>query len=350
MGNEIDGLRSRNLVWHYTTLEALQQILEGNTLLATEVSYQNDPREPDTARELIDAALSVLGDNPKYERFAHAAQHWLSEWRRSNGFLNGRVGELIGNSRFIFCASTDPDNLYAWRTYAAASRTGCAIGLDPTVPLGMIGTEGVGAIKNGSSTAAATVWTEVVYDPMQRVQFALDKLAAVGDAWNEQDRLSSLTAAQLQQDHVSDRFSTTPDPVLVMIHELADAVSGITAIAKHQSFKDEREMRTTFADVASGIVFTPGANGPRPRIRLAVGAKWGQVMTAARSRLPIRAVVLAPNARREAATTTQWLLFANNYPLDPEQSIDESGPAPVIRSDASTMIGIYKSEHPYQDV
>lgn len=57
---EFEHVRARNLVWHYTTLEALQSILATNTLLATEVSYQNDPREPDTGVELVVEALSLL--------------------------------------------------------------------------------------------------------------------------------------------------------------------------------------------------------------------------------------------------------------------------------------------------
>ena len=53
MGDDIEQLRGRRLVWQDTTLDTLQLISQGRTLSATEVSYQNDPREPQTAIDLI---------------------------------------------------------------------------------------------------------------------------------------------------------------------------------------------------------------------------------------------------------------------------------------------------------
>lgn len=340
----LEHLRAKNLVWHYTTLEALQSILSTHTLLATEVSYQNDPREPETGVELVAETLSLLEDVPAYERFARAAQRWYHEWRNGNGHIQGRVGRLVGNSRFIFCASTDPDNLYAWRTYGAGLRTGCAIGLDPNVPLGML------ADQSGHDVSTVAKWTEVIYDPKRRLEFAMGHLIVVGDAWKNAAEVDDELAREHLRNGRPEHEAGEDSRFNVMFNELADAVSAITAVAKHQSFQDEREVRVTFADVANGVVFSPGARGPRPRIRLAASERWGQVVGSPQGLLPIRAIVLAPNAGREAATTAEWLLHAHDYPLDPYEFVDESGPEPILRSDPSTAIEIYRSTHPYRDV
>lgn len=52
------------LVWHYTTLDTLALILQGNSLLATEVSFQNDIRETLTADAAFKEALEALQADP----------------------------------------------------------------------------------------------------------------------------------------------------------------------------------------------------------------------------------------------------------------------------------------------
>jgi hypothetical protein len=341
----IEELVSRRLVWHYTTLESLQIILKTGTLLATEVSYQNDPREPDTANEAVRESLRELGTDPTYKAFSREALRWHLEWHDHNGFIRGGVGGLIGNSRFIFCASTDPDNLYAWRTYAAGSRTGCAIGIDPEAPLGTIGD----TADDGS--VGFRPWSEVIYEPHRLRQFSVEKLRAVADLWNrEMRRLHEWIEAQ-HSGEAPERLEADTSPAFrYLLTDFAEAVADITAVAKHASFRDERETRVTLSDAAFAVVFSPGIDGPRPRVRLASSERWGQVMERPAGRLPIRAIVLAPNAKREARKTTEWLLYANNYPLDPEDSIDESGPVPVLRFDPKTAVGIFRSAHPYRDV
>lgn len=341
----MDDLRAKKLVWHYTTLESLQLILQSGALLATEVSYQNDPREPETAVEAIEEALHELGKDAIYASFSRDALYWNRQLRENAGFLGGRVGELVNSSRFIFCASTDPDSLYAWRTYSAASRTGCAIGLDPDWPLGMIGDSAEGRSVNIAQ------WSEVIYDSTRLLQFSIDRLRAVGDAWNRESLRDDEWVAEQEAkgipDHLVERNSY---PFGILVLDLPKALAEITAVAKHGSFQDERETRVTVSDAAFGVVFTPGANGPRPRVRLAASPQWGDVMGAPTGRLPIRALVLAPDAGREALVTAQWLLYANKYPLDPLPEIDEDGPEPVMYFDDSQTVGIFRSAHPYRRV
>jgi hypothetical protein len=341
----IEHLRAKGLVWHYTTLEALQLILESGTFLATEVGYQNDPREPETANAVIEETLRALSAEPEYAAFSRSALQWFGTYRDNNGFLYGRSGALINESRFIFCASTDPDNLYAWRTYAGASRTGCAIGLDPSVPFGLVGDPRVAASVEYSR------WSDVIYEPRELSLIAAEKLRAVGTLWNR-ERADDLADVQRQErqgvaehkiDHRDYAFG-------VLVSDFSKATSEITAVAKHASYADEHETRLTASNSAHAVVFSPGAAGPRPRVRIASSRHWGEVLASPRGRLPIRGIVLAPDAGRQAATTAQWLLYASDYPLDPVPEIDESGPEPFLYHDASDVVSIYRSAHPYRQV
>ncbi|MWV76018.1 DUF2971 domain-containing protein [Rathayibacter rathayi] len=340
----IELLRDEQLVWHYTDLNTLQLILESNTLLATEVNYQNDPREPTTAIEAVEDALRDLGAQQTYASFARAAVRWFNDYRSANGFISGRSGELIGQSRFIFCASTDPDNLYAWRTYSAGSRTGCAVGLDPNTPFGIVGE------NSGSATVEMSRWSTVIYDRMKLRQFATDKLRLIAEEWNKENEWDQEDAKEQKLEGLSDHQVSAHRAFGVLISEFSEVVAEIAAVAKHPSFADERETRLTSSNLAKGIVFSPGSNGPRPRVRLAAAGQWGSVVARAKDPLPIRALVLAPDARDQAATTAHWLLYANDYPIDPVPEIDESGSEPFLYQDSSRMVTVYRSEHPYRNV
>ncbi|WP_165971298.1 hypothetical protein [Microbacterium oleivorans] len=333
------------LVWHYTTLDSLQLILESGSLMATEVSYQNDPREPETANEVIHEALQTLQGEKRYAAFATDAIRWRKQEHDSNGFIMGdATGALINGSRFIFCASVDPDNLYAWRTYAAGSQVGCAIGLDPLVPLGVVS-------DTDQADVPMTSWRPVIYGEDELLAYATDRLRAVGDVWNAADAEDQVhvrrqvAAGVPHADAASD-----PTSFAVLVTDLASAASEVTAVAKHASFRDERETRLTVPDASFAVTFSPGRSGPRPRIRLGTAARWGQVVSTDRAPLPIRAITIAPNASRDAARTAQWLLLANGYPLDPVAVFDEDADQPTMRWDSTPVIKFFTSTHPYRDV
>lgn len=333
------------LVWHYTTLDVLQQILQGGYLLASEVSYQNDPSEPETAEEIIQTALSIMAGEQRTGPFARRAMEWLCLWNSKNGFLMGQTGKLVHSSRFILCASTDGDSLYAWRTYSGTSNQGCAIGLDLRVPLGLV------SPHTDQGPAAVSPWVAVMYDEKQRLDFALSKLREVSEVWMAEARRDVVAAREQEKLGVAEtEVDREQHSFPVLLNELPAAISQITAVAKHLSFADERESRITVSDAAHGVVFTGGANGPRPRVRITTVDAWGDVVVAPFQRLPIRSVILAPTASGEAERTTMWLLHANGYPLDPVAEIDESGPEPVLRWDSSQTVSIRRSKHPFRSV
>lgn len=318
------------LVWHYTTLETLALILQSNSILATEVSFQNDIRETLTADDAFSNALNKLRNDQKYGSFAEEALDYLE---REDNWLTinpSPVHELTRNARFILCGAGDPDSLYAWRTYSQDG-IGCAIGLDSDVALGVV-----------DATAhphRVRHWRKVVYSPTGTTQVALRVLKRLGDRW-------------LQAAHDDAADDPSMDAFGVIVLNLVEARSQVRAIAKDPAFSDEDERRVTVETVSqSSLITTPSSMGPRPQVRLVTsqGGRWGESAIRAdiAPPLPIRAIRLGPNAPDSAFAAAQWLLYANGYQLDPVR-VDEGDPSPHAEITWESSVVIDKSEHPYR--
>lgn len=135
MGTTLSPNGDSNLVWHYTNLSTLINILDSHTLYATEVSFLNDIRETSAADELFEGALARLIENGKRNAQSFAASlKTLLNFELEMLEIYQQFEELEF-SRFVLCASDLSDNLYAWRTYASKGDVPCAIGLDRSVAL-----------------------------------------------------------------------------------------------------------------------------------------------------------------------------------------------------------------------
>lgn len=334
-----DHLRERGLVWHYTTLGALQQILESKSFLATEVSYQNDPLETETADAVLFQALDELACDSRYKKFTEAAKEWRQGSIARSNASGDLARDLFSSARFLFCASSDPDSLYAWRTYSASSRAGCAIGIDPASPLGVVGN------AKPMRPTRVSPWTQVDYTSTGVVERAKARLREIGDKWVEDASASD--------------YPYRSDSLRLWLLEFDPLLDDLTTRVKHSSYVEERESRLTVTGAEHAVMFTPGDTGPRPRIRLASARHWSTPVDEPSARLPIKAIVLSPTAPGQARKTIQWLLFANGYPLDVEFEVEE---VEVQRADGTTETGIhpvpftdnvvdiYDSEHAYRIV
>lgn len=299
-------------------------ILGSNCFLATEVSFQNDIRETVTADAAFKTALDTLKADTGMSAFATAASRLIDDLD-SGAHLGGSTESgLLENARFIVCASADSDSLYAWRTYGSASSIGCAVGLDPEVPLSVIATD-------TSRAYQVSPWLPVIYEPNRIAEFAVEHLAALGAEWNRQ-------ADGTEEGH-SYAFG-------LLVDNLSAVRSQVRAIAKDQSFADERERRLTVEGLRrdTPLSFTSSAMGPRPHVRVAVAGAWGEpVMDAAQApRLPIRAIKLGPGAPSIAETSLHWMLMAHGYSLDPQPADEGHG----VTWEETVLI--LRSEHPYR--
>ncbi|SDS76904.1 hypothetical protein [Microbacterium paraoxydans] len=291
------------LVWHYTSLDTVNRILENNYLLATEVSFQNDIRETVTADDAFKEALDVLSADPSFSRFVGSTRQLLGDLENGMHLGGSLDGALVDNARFILCSSGDPDSLYAWRTYGTSGAIGCAIGLDPAVPLGVVVDP-----THAAGGYPVRGWTEVIYSPETVAQIAEAELITLGNSWN-------LEMSGEDEQAAASAFN-------LLITHLEMARSRVRAVAKDPSFADERERRVTMEGIGRvspmPLTFTPSSMGPRPHVRLATAPTWGSVVPGAHSapRLPIRAIKLGPDAPEIAEVSAQWMLRANGYYLD----------------------------------
>lgn len=325
---------SGELVWHYTTLDTLALILQSNSLLATEVSFQNDIRETSTADAAFREALEELNVDEKYRAYRSFARESLEYLNHEDGWQPTFASvsyELTRNARFIFCASDDPDSLYAWRTYAQGG-IGCAIGLDPKVQLGVVDPD------PSPMPRRVRHWRQVIYRPAMVRQAARRALLRLGDQWlavHELDRT---------EEHANEAFG-------LIIRHLMEARSDVRSRAKDPAFSDEHEQRVTVETVShKALITTSSSMGPRPHVRLVASkrGKWGEACESSTDapKLPIRAVRLGPDAPDSASAATQWLLLANGYLLDPDYAGDDPGPLTPPTWEKSVIID--RSEHPYR--
>lgn len=320
------------LVWHYTSLDTLALILRSNALLATEVGFQNDIRETETADEAFTAALEELKRDAKYGLFASHALQMLGDLSSGRVRRPSRERDLLEDARFILCASDDPDSLYAWRTYASGG-IGCAIGLDPEIPLGVVDPrEGTHRMRH---------WRKVRYKPEEIRDIALTVLSSLGHQWN----IANARDAHLE---------SSGEAFLLLLRQLTVARSHVRAYAKDASFEDEHEQRITLETVSlDAVLFTPSSMGPRPHVQIvgSEGHRFGisYRSAAAAKKLPIRAVRLGPGAPDSAVTSAEWLLVANGYGLDPIHVVeqDDDGDFHDWEDWTSTVV-IDRSSHPYR--
>lgn len=312
------------LVWHYTSVDTLSLILQTNCFLATEVSFQNDIRETETADGAFEHALYAMQSEPRFERFASNSLSFLAD-------LNGRAipRTRTTDARFILCASEAPDSLYAWRTYGSKTSFGCAIGLDPNAPLGIVDPTSGPQSASGSDTLN---WRRVVYDREDCVAVATEQLTELAVEWN------ALRDSGEQHDF-DYAFG-------LLVGEIQRLRSDLRAVAKDPSFSDEQERRITY-DGAVGtemLSTTPSPMGPRPHVKVAPAERWGTSVPSieAAGRLPIRAVRVGPDAPKSAEASVEWALLAQGYPLEPTPFEHHAG-----ESWADTVL-VSRSRHPYR--
>jgi hypothetical protein len=323
-------LTNRELVWHYTSLDTLAKILESNYLLATEVSFQNDIRETETADNAFDAVLHQMAQDPTTSDFARRVQNRLQNIDSGAAYgPDGAELAFLERSRFILCASREPDSLYAWRTYGGGN-VSCAIGLDPTAPLGVVHT-----LRRRTSLNVQG-WVAVMYSPEEAEAFARERLNTIHRRWE------SITRDGEERIALDMLFE-------IDYEDIPRVRSELRARAKDAAFVDEHELRVTVHGVEPQMITTtPSSMGPRPHVRLASALDWGQPVESAtkQGKLPIRAIRLGPNAPASAEDSVRWLLLSKGYLLGAGQVADEEGYA--LHADWSRTVLITKSERPYR--
>lgn len=113
--------RPKRLVWHYTSPDGLNGILEQDVLWATSAAFMNDIHELETGARAL---------------FKHFKKHRSKLPLDVAEKVEDEILKRTQNphSAYIISASKDGDSLTLWRNYGKHS-VSYAIGLDPSVPL-----------------------------------------------------------------------------------------------------------------------------------------------------------------------------------------------------------------------
>lgn len=305
-----------NLIWHYTSLGALIEILRGRSLRATEVRFQNDPHEALAARNALAMLLrKVSFDGARRSFDAQAMEVFDGMHARSQWDINEKW--LRKTSRFILCASNDGDSLYAWRTYGSVGNIGCAIGLDRSTPLGVI----------GKTEESVESWEDVIYAEDDLDREFLGRFREFADDWRAHD---------------DPRLDIPRTDVLM---KWLDALwPDIRTRTKHPSYLEEKEARVTvLTPEREAIDFADGRFGPRPFVQLGAAKIWG-MGSSGKKRLPIRSLRLAPDAPDAAFESARWLLAMHGYLIDGELR------EPHYDVDKSRKVHVLASRHAYRNV
>jgi len=195
------------IVWHYTSWDALQGMVQKKKLWATHVMYLNDKRE---MRHGIDLFKKMLEDTK------HGGAKQVLE----------RMDVLHGNSAFAFSTTESFDDLSQWRGYARA-QTPVAIGF------------GVAALRR-LGAAYGFSFEPCVYgdskEPLNNLFAELesehDSMAKAESSIDEAD--SSAPDARRSIRRSYNRLVTTGVPILMR---------SISPLMKDSAFKDEAEFR-----------------------------------------------------------------------------------------------------------
>ncbi|QAY68745.1 hypothetical protein [Xylanimonas protaetiae] len=289
------------------------------------MNFLNDPREPSIAHDVFPNVLKKLEEVPELKSFSSRAR---SLYRQviETGTPSWNAPLVRGAPRYVFCASSDGDSLYAWRTYGSADSVGCAIALDTNEHLTV-----VGSAANGTGRGTAiTRWAPLAYNADDVIERAEKRLRAAAEAYN-------------------DLPSNEAWPIL--IDAIWQAWSEVQATTKDSSFCDEKEWRVTIDDPRTASVkFSDDGRVPRPQIELA-GTQAPVGGSTRPALLPIRAVRLGPGGGQLDRTAIRWLLATCGYPVDGEEREREwtdptTGlPDYSCEPDKSTRVEILDSDH-----
>lgn len=209
-----DGLRfrGRQRVWHYTSAQALDQILKRHVLWASSPHHLNDASELNHGIEIVRGAIEHAASEPGGpEGVTLAALREVTD----ESFVAAAMHEI-----YYLSASTADDSLTLWRNYSSAD--GFAIGIKPAHALsaeGRIFKDSEADPENGLPAVAN--WYRVHYAPAKKTELATSfMLSAIKDieAGGQEDRA-------------------------LVVTELRKHLLILASTLKHEAFKDEHEVR-----------------------------------------------------------------------------------------------------------
>jgi len=207
--------RSAGLVWHYTDEAGLGGILGSNRLWASPPESLNDSSELKYGIQLIRDLWN--NERAMFRSNDPAARDFIDR------ILGGGWEDSLTGSTFIACASSTPDMLSQWRSYAGPDGFSIGFRIDQNLWFG-----GPDRLVDGMMSARSLpYWFDVVYEPDSQealVRAFLDYLADLPLSSRAENALWTA------------RLTLSPLPTLM----------------KHPGFREEKELRWVGADLSGG--------------------------------------------------------------------------------------------------
>lgn len=279
-----------SLVWHYTNAGGLLGMIEHRQLWATHFQFMNDTLEGTVLAEALSAFTHENENLTPYERSMIGIMN-----QQYAGVSRHTFTRVPDGNHFLLCGSKEGDELTLWRNYAKDTIS-FAVGLDPSVPLGLIPPK-----PTAGSSGWVQPWTDVEYQK---------------------------SSPHLPDEHVERILSAVrqEDPG-DQIGEVSDVLHHLLFLVKSIAFKDERETRVVCgSDNTAMWRFRSGPFGVTPYVALGTSSNWNE-RSSGKDPLPIRSIRISANANKADTLALNALLESNGFGggAEVEEIRDERG-------------------------
>lgn len=294
--NGMSGMNMQNvsddLVWHYTTSAGFQGIVSNHEIWASHSRHLNDP---DEGGFLLESFLAEVREGLSRVGRKDAVDDWMHI-----KYLNlSGPGGLFRPDPFYFltCGTSLEDSLLMWRDYAR-ERVSYAIGFDPNVRF-----------------SAKEPHADLRYAPSPE-EFEWQKVEYV-DSRTELPQPVSDEIQAACRDAVPRGVDPEEFDWMEIHFKLLAILEEFSARYKHAAYRVEEESRLIVrSDSPNAWDFRSGQYGLTAHVRLESSRhqKWGMRLKGSKVNfLPIRSVILSPNATDADVEMAEALLYANGY-------------------------------------
>jgi|SRR5579864_434262 len=268
----VASLRKDLVLYHYTSLSALDAILRNKFVWASHVLFTNDRQEVKHAVDLVREILTIrLRDSTNSVEGA--------KLERLSAGVDKALNSVLGSDMYIFCMSMDGDLLSQWRAYCP-SEGGYALGFR------------YGDLEKCLDKQSIEVWP-CVYDPQTQRKILSDSVDQLLNEFKD--------AAEEKQESMTLGF-------------FEGNVHGCALSFKHPSFSEEQEWRA---------LTVPWANlNPQYRVSRNIAVPSLALQLAIDNSLPLHQIIVGPNKHQELAMKgIKHLLNVNGFNRENSEQI-----------------------------
>jgi len=311
-------------LWHYTSVQGFQGIVESGSIYATDVRFLNDTEEFIHIRKLADDLVENAPEIGEFQYPLRFNLKWVVKAIFGSDFLNPNSAQI-----FVASFTTSEDDLSQWRGYSHGTY-GVSISFD------------LRTFRPPLDSGSAVTFAPCIYDDGEKkkiIQHALDYFVRESQtSWVNalRDFLKDVTGkARPSFDQItaftnsvfgSEEFKAQQ---MVGLIEARKRILRLAGLLKHRAFHHEREWRLVLpispvkdkTNLIHPIRFRPSAVlVPYIAFPLGVVPSSSDPAALPTAVLPINDVILGPGTRKDAESAAQAFLKSNSINVAPRLS------------------------------